>query len=855
MPIRYSSVVGGSGSSGFNLDIGSSGNTTFVFSEAQPAGGYSITSQLTDATIEFYAIAQDGSLVGYTNTKALTASQDFTKMVVYGATTNDLITFEFKETTSPTSSGQETSGVPPFLSSATPSSLPNADDTTTVTGGNFASDVEIVFTGQDDVDRAAKSIVRSDSTSLIVERPDDFPVAQEPYSMSATNPGTPASLIAGTLTDYFDAGGVVSWITDSVLTTGFTETSYTQNLQATDADGEAVVYSLVSGSLPSGLSLNSSTGVISGTIASNALTQTFSIAATDLGNNVSTKEFTIPIKTSFSVDYLIVGGGGGGGSSPAIGNQSAGGGGAGGYRTSAGTSGGGALAESQILLATDTEYAITVGAGGTGARRSGAGNELGNNGTGSAFSTIISLGGGGGNSFANGSAGGSGGGAGPETTRLGGAGESGQGYPGANGNGYNVQGGGGGGAFEAGDTDGSGAGGDGIVSPITNIAYAGGGGGSYSGSTSAGVGGGGGGGNGASSGNGGESGDANTGGGGGGAQGYTGGNGGSGVVVIKYPNTVTLIPNPGLVYTTSVGAEFSITEFISGDDTITFASTSDAVFLEYLVVAGGGPGGHHDNSIYGQGGGGAGGYRSNVPGESSGGGATAEPPYPLVRDSEYTVTVGAGGAVSAANTSNGNNSTLATIVSIGGGGGSGNSSGGNDGGSGGGGRYQNIVGGTGEPGQGFDGATHSGSSGYGVGGGGAGEAGANYVDTAGVGGDGLASSITGSAVIRAGGGGGGDKGSPGGGGLGGSGGGGKGADDILLTVAEAGEVNTGGGGGGASAADRVAGAGGSGIVIIKYADTETLTIGPGLVSSTDSSSVPGYKITTFTSGTDTITFS
>lgn len=114
MPIRYSSVVGGSGGSGFNLDVGSSGNTTFELSEVQPAGGYSITSQLADTTIEFYAIAEDGTLAGYTNTKSLTASKDFDTMVVYGATNNDLITFEFKETTSPTTSGQETSGVAPF---------------------------------------------------------------------------------------------------------------------------------------------------------------------------------------------------------------------------------------------------------------------------------------------------------------------------------------------------------------------------------------------------------------------------------------------------------------------------------------------------------------------------------------------------------------------------------------------------------------------------------------------------------------------------------------------------------------------------------------------------------------------
>jgi hypothetical protein len=39
---------------------------------------------------------------------------------------------------------------------------------------------------------------------------------------------------------------------------------------------------------------------------------------------------------------------------------------------------------------------------------------------------------------------------------------------------------------------------------------------------------------------------------------------------------------------------------------------------------------------------------------------------------------------------------------------------------------------------------------------------------------------------------------------------------------------------------------------LKYPDTITLTVGGGLTSSTTSSG--GYKITTFTAGTDTVSF-
>ncbi len=58
-----------------------------------------------------------------------------------------------------------------------------------------------------------------------------------------------------------------------------------------------------------------------------------------------------------------------------------------------------------------------------------------------------------------------------------------------------------------------------------------------------------------------------------------------------------------------------------------------------MVVAGGGGGG-----LLQGGGGGAGGYRNSVSGETSGRGSVAETPLTLALATNYTVTVGAGGA-------------------------------------------------------------------------------------------------------------------------------------------------------------------------------------------------------------------
>lgn len=273
------------------------------------------------------------------------------------------------------------------------------------------------------------------------------------------------------------------------------------------------------------------------------------------------------------------------------------------------------------------------------------------------------------------------------------------------------------------------------------------------------------------------------------------------------------------------------------------------VFVNYLVVAGGGAGGKDS-----AGGGGAGGLRSTV--TATGGGGSLESPLQLAVNTNYTVTVGAGAATTSGSIGagvSGSNSVFATITSTGGGGGGGwNGSGlasGLNGGSGGGG------GGLGTAAQGFDGAAS-----FNSGAGGAGAVGAvstvniNGTGAGGAGGAGVASSITGSSVTYAGGGGGaGDARGTNPGGAGGSGGGGAGGQ---TTAGTAGTANTGGGGGGGPFTNPGAangGAGGSGVVILRYSNLYTLNIGAGLSYSTQT--VNDDKVTTFTSGSGSISLS
>jgi hypothetical protein len=67
-----------------------------------------------------------------------------------------------------------------------------------------------------------------------------------------------------------------------------------------------------------------------------------------------------------------------------------------------------------------------------------------------------------------------------------------------------------------------------------------------------------------------------------------------------------------------------------------------------------------------------------------------------------------------------------------------------------------------------------------------------------------------------------------------------------------GTVNTGSGGGGGRFG--TGGLGASGVVILKYPDTTTITIGAGLTGTT-APPAGGFKVTTITAGTGNVSFS
>lgn len=299
--MAVSKLLPSSGSNDFNVAI-TGADTTITFDKEYAAGAYTITISGGDSSFDLYAYNVDGSLAGYTNSAAFSASIPFTKMVVIGQTAGSLLSFSYKKTYTTTATSNEvTAG--PVVTSVSPSALPKVDDTLVVTGKNFASNCTVTFTSANTAysATAAKSVVRSSATSLIVTRPDNFPTTYSPYTLTVSNPGVtnPTGSNSHILSNSVTAGNAPVWVTGSVLSyvTG-TATSFT--LSATDADaGSAISYSQVSGTLPTGLTFTSSTGVISGTPSTSQQTVTF--RATDSGGNFVDKAIrfnAVPVFTS-----------------------------------------------------------------------------------------------------------------------------------------------------------------------------------------------------------------------------------------------------------------------------------------------------------------------------------------------------------------------------------------------------------------------------------------------------------------------------------------------------------------------------------------------------------------------------
>ena len=477
---------------------------------------------------------------------------------------------------------------PPNISGISGVINQDINGTITINGNNFISGAVVTVQGAavSNVDRIlTTTFVSSNQLTAATASASVNYVAAASYNIKVTNPSGNYYILPS-------AGAVdrePTWSTSA----GNLGTIYNNSLSgrtftvsASDADGNTISYAVTSGVLPPNMSLNGSTGVISGTpnAVGSDTTYSFGITPTAAGYSGLERSFNIIVKapivqsftavgsTTFNVpvgvssaQVVVVAGGGGGGTRNS-------GGASGGTDGGSAGGAGGMIDHPAYPLTPGGSVPVTVGGGGGGGGNGyGSGQTPGQNGSNSVFDALTALGGGYGGcgplSPNPGGPGGSGGGEGGGGGTTGGTAARGTGLqpsqPGASGTygygnpgGYSSAGGtppytgSGGGGAGGGGSNGNGAQiGNGGVGRSTSVSgspvyYAGGGGGgsfnnggSY-GPASGGTGGGGPGGlgNGAN----GTDGSPNTGGGGGGGPGGPGGSGGyggkggSGIVIIRY---------------------------------------------------------------------------------------------------------------------------------------------------------------------------------------------------------------------------------------------------------------------------------------------------------------------------------
>ena len=194
------------------------------------------------------------------------------------------------------SAGWGSIATPPAITTVTPSTYNGESGTSfTINGSFFDSSATVKFITSGGTEYTAATVSYVNSGQLTATTPQDFTVANEPLSVKVLN----GSGLNFTLSSAIDCGGSPTWVTSAGSLGSFVEgAAVSTSVSATDPDTSATVaYSVSTGALPSGVSLNTSTGAITGTAptVSSDTTYNFTLAATDNAGNVSTRAFSTVI--------------------------------------------------------------------------------------------------------------------------------------------------------------------------------------------------------------------------------------------------------------------------------------------------------------------------------------------------------------------------------------------------------------------------------------------------------------------------------------------------------------------------------------------------------------------------------
>lgn len=170
-------------------------------------------------------------------------------------------------------------------------------DTVTINGTNFKSGAIVKFSLSGTVTNADVS-TRVSSTQMTATFPTSVST-EGTYSVIVTNPSGLSATLDGSLA----VDGNPVWTTAAGSLGSFVEqTAMSTTIAGTEDGGAITSFALTSGSLPSGVTLNTSSGVISGTPAavSGDTVYSFTVNAKDAENQITARSFTLTVTNNIA---------------------------------------------------------------------------------------------------------------------------------------------------------------------------------------------------------------------------------------------------------------------------------------------------------------------------------------------------------------------------------------------------------------------------------------------------------------------------------------------------------------------------------------------------------------------------
>ncbi len=182
------------------------------------------------------------------------------------------------------------------------------NQTIVITGTGFGSGATVTFVGASGTDFNASTVTVDSTTQITAVAPkSSFLNAQEPYGVKVTNISGLSNTLTGQINiDSAPTFNVASGTLGTLASSNRASSGLT-TVTATDAEGDAITFSKISGTIPTGITLNSN-GTFSGTAneETSNTTYTFTVRAT-ANSKTTDRQYTITVEAPTITTFAYTG--------------------------------------------------------------------------------------------------------------------------------------------------------------------------------------------------------------------------------------------------------------------------------------------------------------------------------------------------------------------------------------------------------------------------------------------------------------------------------------------------------------------------------------------------------------------